>query len=82
MNLSGDFNLTDKWKLGMSSFYDVKKGQINQLSTSISRDLHCWQMSINVTPIGLYRSFNITISPKSAILRDLRINRNRYFYTQ
>jgi LPS-assembly protein len=82
LNLSGDFNLTEKWKVGLTTFYDVKQMQINSLQASLSRDLHCWQMSISITPIGLYRSFNITISPKSAILRDLRINRNRYFYTE
>ena len=82
LNWNGDFNLTEKWKLGMSAFYDVKLAQLNSLSTFISRDMHCWQMSINITPIGLYRSFNITISPKAGILRDLRINRSRYFYTQ
>ena len=82
LNINGDFNLTDKWKIGLTSFYDVRLATINSLQASISRDLHCWQMSISVTPIGLYRSFNITISPKSAILRDLRVNRNRYFYTQ
>ncbi|MBS1933867.1 MAG: LPS-assembly protein LptD [Bacteroidetes bacterium] len=82
LNWSGDFNLTDKWKLGMSSFYDVHLAKINALTTSISRDMHCWQMSINITPIGLYRSFSITLSPKAGILRDLRINRNRFFYTE
>jgi LPS-assembly protein len=46
----------------------------------ISREMHCWQLSINVTPVGLYRTFNFTISPKSGILRDLRLNRTRYFY--
>ncbi len=69
LNWNGDFNLTPKWKVGMSSFYDVKLAKINSLSLSLSRDLHCWQMSINVIPIGITRSFNITISPKSAILR-------------
>jgi LPS-assembly protein len=82
LNVSGDFNLTEKWKVGLTTFYDVKEMQINSLQASLSRDLHCWQMSISITPIGLYRSFNITISPKAAILRDLRINRNRYFYTE
>ena len=82
LNWSGDFNLTEKWKVGLNSFYDVKYAKINSLTAFISRDLHCWQMSINITPIGLYRSFSINISPKAGILRDLRINRSRYFYTQ
>lgn len=82
INLNGDFNLTPKWKVGASTYYDFKSSGIQSLTMSISREMHCWQMSINVTPVGLYRTFNITINPKSGILRDLRINRTRYFYGQ
>lgn len=78
-NFNGDFSLTDKWKVGATGFYDITRGNLQQLSTFITREMHCWQLSINVTPIGLYRSFNITINPKSGILRDLRINRSRTF---
>jgi hypothetical protein len=81
-NFTGDFSLSPKWKIGGSGFYDLNTKQLQSLTTFISRDLHCWQMSINVTPIGLYRYFNITISPKSGLLRDLKVNRTRYFYTQ
>ncbi len=80
LNWNGDFNLTPKWKVGMNGFYDVKAHSIQTLSMFISREMHCWQLSINVTPVGLYRTFNITINPKSGLLRDLKINRTRYFY--
>jgi lipopolysaccharide assembly outer membrane protein LptD (OstA) len=82
LSWNGDFNLTPKWKVGMNSNYDVKTHSVQYLTMYISREMHCWQMSINVTPVGLYRTFNITISPKSGILRDLKINRTRYFYNQ
>ncbi len=82
VNVSGDFNLTPKWKMGANTFYDFKNASIQQLTMFLSRELHCWQLGINITPVGLYRSFNITINPKSGILRDLKINRTRYFYTQ
>jgi LPS-assembly protein len=78
--MNGDFNLTSKWKMGFNCYYDVKNLTLQSLTTFISRDMHCWQLTINVTPVGYYRSFNITISPKSNILRDLRINRTRTFY--
>jgi hypothetical protein len=81
-NFNGDFSLSPKWKIGGTGFYDLNTKKLQSLTTFISRDLHCWQMSINVTPIGLYRYFNITISPKSGLLRDLKVNRTRYFYTQ
>ena len=82
INWSGDFNLTDKWKVSLTGYYDVKYQKLQNLNASISRDLHCWQMSINVTPVGYTHSFMFTISPKSGILQDLKINRTKYFYTQ
>lgn len=78
--LNGDFNLTEKWKVSYSAYYDAKNLKVQSFTGSLSRDMHCWQLSINVTPVGLYRSFSITLNPKSGILRDLRINRNRTFY--
>jgi LPS-assembly protein len=80
LNMNGDFNITPKWKLGMNTFYDVKTSSVQMLTMYLSRELHCWQLSINVTPVGIVRTFNITIHPKSGLLRDLRINRTRYFY--
>ncbi len=82
LSLNGDFSLTEKWKMGGNTYYDFKTAKIQTLSMWVSRDLHCWQMSINLNPIGLYRSFNISISPKSGMLRDLRINRSRTFFNQ
>lgn len=80
LNMNGDFNITPKWKLGVNTFYDVKTSSVQMLTMYLSRELHCWQLSINVTPVGIVRTFNITIHPKSGLLRDLRINRTRYFY--
>jgi len=82
LNWSGDFNLTDKWKIGLNGYYDLKYTKLQSLTMNISRDLHCWQMSINVTPVGYSHYFNFTISPKAGILQDLKINRTKYFYDQ
>jgi hypothetical protein len=79
VNFNGSFNLTPKWNFGMNGYYDFDTKKLQTFTMSISREMHCWQMAINVTPVGLYRYFNISISPKSSILQDLRINRTRYF---
>jgi len=81
INLNGDFSLSPKWKIGGTTYFDFKASRITMMNLFITREMHCWQMAINVTPVGLYRSFNITINPKSGILRDLKINRTRSFYT-
>jgi hypothetical protein len=80
LNFSGDFNLTEKWKIQGQGNFDFVTKKIQYFTASVSRDLHCWQMAINVTPVGIFRSFNISISPKSSVLRDLRVNRSRFFY--
>ena len=81
INFGGTINLTPKWQMGINGYYNISLGQLNPLSLSISRDLHCWQMSINMSPLGNYRYFSINISPKSPLLRDLKINRTRSFYS-
>lgn len=81
LNWSGDFNLTENWKVMLSGYYDLKAADMQSLTISISRNLHCWQMSINVTPVGYNHYFSITISPKAGILQDLKVNRTKYFTT-
>jgi len=79
MSFRSSFSLTPKWNFTTNGYYNFDSKEITSLNMSINRDMHCWQMSIGVTPIGLYRYFNITISPKSSILQDLRVNRTRTF---
>ncbi|RYY98642.1 MAG: LPS-assembly protein LptD [Chitinophagaceae bacterium] len=79
LNLHGSFSLTPKWNFSAQAFYDLKLNQLGAFSLSINRDMHCWQMAISVSPIGLQRYFTITISPKSSLLQNLRVNRTRVF---
>jgi LPS-assembly protein len=76
----GDVNITPKWKIGMNGTYNFTTKELGTISMFLTREMHCWQMSINASPVGRFRFFNFTISPKSGLLRDLRINRTRYFF--
>jgi LPS-assembly protein len=80
VNWNGTLNLTSKWQLGLNGYYNITTGELSSLSMYLTREMHCWQMAINISPVGKYKFFNITINPKSGILRDLKINRTRYFY--
>ena len=80
INFNGTLNITPKWQMGVTGIYNFSQGDMGVLTLSASREMHCWQMSINVSPIGVSRFFSINISPKSALLRDVRINRTRYFF--
>ncbi len=77
---AGTLNLTPKWQIGINGSYNITLKELGLISMYLTREMHCWQMAINISPVGKYRSFNISISPKSGLLRDLRINRTRYFY--
>ena len=79
-NWNGNISLSPKWKVGLSGSYNITQKELGLLSINLSRDLHCWQMNINMSPVGKYRFFSINISPKSSMLRDIKVNRTRYFY--
>ncbi len=80
INWGGTLNLTPKWQIGLNGYYDITGKSLGTISTYLTREMHCWQMAINISPIGTYRFFNISIHPKSGLLRDLKVNRTRYFY--
>jgi len=86
MMLSGDFNLTPKWKIQYSTNYDLKARALSSATSfSIYRDLHCWDLSIQWLPFGYYKSYNVTLRVKSTILQDLKLSKksdytsNSYF---
>ena len=79
-NFTGSLNLTPKWQIGINGSYNITLKELGLINMYLTREMHCWQMAINISPVGRYRYFNVSISPTSGILRDLKINRSRYFY--
>lgn len=80
INLSGDLNVTPKWKVGFDSNYDLQHGQFAYTSLNVYRDLHCWELQFNWIPFGFRQSYNITLNVKSAVLQDLKLTRKRDWY--
>lgn len=79
MNVSGEIKLTDKMRLSYTSGYDFISRKITLTSINFFRDLHCWQITGSWIPTGQIQGFNVTIGAKSALLQDLKLNRNRTF---
>ena len=75
LNVNGDLSISPKWKLGGGFYFDFRTQKIAATSIYLTRDMHCWQMVIDVN-VGQYKSFTITLNPKSGILRDLHINKH------
>ena len=74
--LSGDFNLTKKWKIQYSTNYDLRARALSSATSfSIYRDLHCWDLAVQWLPFGFYKSYNVTLRVKSTILQDLKLSK-------
>lgn len=80
IRVSGDANVTPKWKVGFDSNYDFARGEFSYTSLNIYRDLHCWELQFNWIPFGFRQSYNVTINVKSAVLQDLKLTRKRDWY--
>lgn len=77
VSLSGRINLTKTWAVTMSTYYDITNNTWSYLNCSISKDLHCWQMSASFVPIGRYSTYNFMISVKSSLLQDLKYEKEK-----
>lgn len=80
VTFSGDFNLTPAWKIGFNSWYDLEVGKFTSMSTSIYRDLHCWEMRLNWIPFGGQESYTFQINVKSSVLQDLKLIKRKDFF--
>ena len=80
VDFSGNISLTKKWQIGFSSGLDIQKMEVSFTQFNIFRDLHCFQMSLNLVPFGYRQSYSFTIRATAAMLQDLKINKRSSFY--
>jgi len=79
LGLSGDFNVTPKWKIGFRTGWDFEAADLSYTSINIYRDLHCFEMRFNWIPIGGRQSWNFALNVKADMLKDLKLQRKRDF---
>jgi hypothetical protein len=79
---TGDLSLTPKWKILFSTGYNINQKAITVSNFTFSRDLHCWQMNMTLSPFGTYRTFLFTISAKSQLLQTLKLNKRAPTFIQ
>lgn len=80
LNVSGDFNVTPKWKVQYTSGYDFQLNKLSLTQFSIYRDLHCWDLSFRWSPIGTYKFYSVDLRVKASILQDLKLSKRRDAY--
>ena len=72
VGMRGDLSITQKWKIGVQTGYDIQNKEISFTNINISRDLHCWHMTFRWIPFGTRKSYNFEIGVKASILSDLK----------
>ena len=69
LNLSGNIRISDGWNISFSSGYDFENHKISMTTASLSRDLHCFNMSCSLV-LAPYTSYNFSFRCNAATLTD------------
>ncbi|MGS4347023.1 putative LPS assembly protein LptD [Myroides odoratus] len=70
--MSGNIELTPRWKVGFSSGYDFAQKGVTFTQFRFERDLLSWRMDFTWVPIGTYTSWGFFIGIKSSMLSDIK----------
>ena len=80
LNFSGNIRISDGWNITFSSGYDFEMHKLSMTTASLSRDLHCFNMSCSVV-IAPYTSYNFSFRCNAATLTDALKYDKRSGYT-
>ena len=69
LNVSGNVRISDGWNISFSSGYDFDNKKISMTTASLSRDLHCFNMSCSVV-LAPYTSYNFSFRCNASTLTD------------
>ncbi|MES2811539.1 MAG: putative LPS assembly protein LptD [Bacteroidota bacterium] len=70
--MSGNIDITPKWKVGASSGYDFVQKGVTYTQLRFERDLLSWRMDFNWNPFGERASWYFFIGVSSSVLSDIK----------
>ena len=76
LSLNANIRPTKNWSLTASASYNFDTHKIAYMNCSISRQMHCFEMSASFVPVGPYKSYNFHIAVKSSILQDVKYDKH------
>ncbi|MBR6493449.1 MAG: hypothetical protein IKT13_05885, partial [Paludibacteraceae bacterium] len=76
LTLNGNLGLGKGWKVSAGLTYNFDYMKVTACNINISRDLHCWNMSASINPIGMFKSYTFHIGVNASILSDLKYDKN------
>ena len=76
LSLYGNIGLGQGWKVSANMTYNFDYKRVTACTFNVSRDLHCWNMSASINPIGPFKSFTFHIGVNASILSDLKYDKS------
>lgn len=82
LGLNGDVSFTKRWKLSGNANFDLKTQNFTYTQLNLVRDMHCWTLSFNWTPIANVKFFSFQMNAKSSLFQDakLRFQKPPFFF--
>jgi hypothetical protein len=80
LSVNGNVALTKKMNITYSTGYDFTSAAITMTQITVTRDLHCWDMSFNWIPNGYMKMWEFSIKVKASVLADLKYERRKDYH--
>ncbi|MDR0795358.1 MAG: LPS-assembly protein LptD [Tannerella sp.] len=80
LSFSGNLQPAEKWRINFNGSYDFELKKIPYFTLNVSREMHCFQMSASIVPVGLRKSYMFSIAVSSSLLQDLKYNQSSNYW--
>jgi len=80
LRFSGRVDFSPKWGLNYSSGYDFVAREFTYTSLTVTRDLHCWEMSFTIIPFGSRKSYSFMINVRANMFKDVKFRKEKSWY--
>lgn len=77
LSVNGDVTLTPNWKVTATTYFDAQTGKVTNTNFTLYRNIHCWNLLFNWTPIGTNKSFMLTIRGNGQALSNAQLRLQR-----
>ncbi|MCQ2251444.1 MAG: hypothetical protein MJZ66_10080 [Bacteroidales bacterium] len=80
LSLSGSVTFTDKWSMTVRTGYDFDAKKMTSTTISVTRDLHCFDLSFYIIPFGKLKSYNFTLAINSSMFQGIEYKRTQSWH--
>lgn len=67
--------LSRNWQVAVNTGYDFLNNDVVFPIVQVHRDLHCWQLSFQWVPSGIFKSYSLQIGLKAPQFRDIKFGK-------